>query len=81
MPAGAAPANSERRGPIDCEDEVRRGPLCIIADCGNREYRGYEFLLICEGSFVILPARLRVFPHGPCGGPAVRSWAACPARA
>jgi hypothetical protein len=71
MPAGAASASSGRRGPTGCKDEFVRGPLCIIADCGNREYRSCEILLYCEDSFVILLACLRAFPHGSCARPAV----------
>jgi hypothetical protein len=71
MPGGAASASSGHRGPTGCEGEFVRGLLCIVADCGNRAYRSREFLLKYEDSFARVPARLRAFPHGPCGGPPV----------
>jgi hypothetical protein len=53
-----------------------RGPLGIVADCGNRAYSSHEILLKFGVPLASVPARLQAFPCGPCAGSAHRSWAA-----
>jgi hypothetical protein len=57
-----------------------RGPLGIVADCGNRTYSSHEILLKFEVPLANVPARQQAFPRGPCTRPTSRSWAALHAR-